>query len=76
MTMSMLNSCIVARQYIVVLCHAYIVAKRYVVRYQQTTMFTLFKESIKYHKFCAQPLRYNILIIIENFWSSVRNMLP
>jgi len=35
------------------------VAKRYVVCYQQTTMFTSFKESVNYHNFCLEALRYN-----------------
>ena len=30
-----------------------IVAKQYVIRYQQTTMFTSFEESAKYYKFCV-----------------------
>jgi len=38
-----------------------IVAKRYVIglRYEQTIMFTLFEESVKYHRFCVEALRYN-----------------
>jgi len=58
------------------------VAKRYVIRYQQATMFTLFTKSIKYHTFCIEDvLSYNktetgISIIIENFSLSVHNMLP
>ena len=44
-------------------------------------MFTLFEESVKYHKFYIEALRYNktetgASIIIENFFPPVRNVLP
>jgi len=45
MTTPMLNSCIVA--------------KWYVIRYQQTAMFTLFEENVKCHRFYVEALRYN-----------------
>jgi len=48
------------------------VVAKYIIHYQQTTMFTLFEDSIKYHRFYVDVLRYNktetgISIIIEKF---------
>jgi len=36
-----------------------VVAKRYVIRYQQTTVFTLLEEKLKYHTFAVESLRYS-----------------
>ena len=36
-----------------------IVTKRNVMRYQQTTVFGLFEENVKYHNFCVEALRYD-----------------
>jgi len=36
-----------------------IVAKRDVIRYQQTTMFTLLKDTVKCQKFCVEAMGYN-----------------
>jgi len=59
-----------------------IVVKRYVIRYQQKAMFTLFEESVKYHSFCVEALRYNKRNRdwrLDHYWKffpSVHNMLP